>query len=81
MYYTLIYNYESQNNQILILLLSVLRAPNQFNFQNGVLNISFEGFLDIYYQQIIDDLEDQQNNVQQTFLLSLHVIVSKLNDT
>ena len=38
MYYTLIYNYESQ---ILILLLSVLRALNQFNFQNGVLNISF----------------------------------------
>ena len=37
MYYTLIYNYESQNNQILILLLlllSVLRAQNQFNFQN-----------------------------------------------
>ena len=35
MYYTLICNYESQNNQILILLLSVLRVPNQFIFKNG----------------------------------------------
>ena len=41
MYYTLIYNYESQNNQILILLLSVLRAQNQFNFQNGGLKYIF----------------------------------------
>ena len=41
MYYTLLYNYESQNNQILILLLSVLRAQNQFNFQNGGLKYIF----------------------------------------
>ena len=51
MYYTLKYNYESQNNQILKLLLSVLRAPNQFNFQNGRFEIYLDGFRDVCYQQ------------------------------
>ena len=40
-------NYESPTNQILIfLLLSVLRALNQFNFQNGGFEYIFYGFLD-----------------------------------
>ena len=53
MYYTLIYNIQKQskNNQILIALLSVLRASNQFNFQNNGFE---EIFLKDFWMLIID---------------------------